>query len=143
MSLRFHIQYPSNDFIVKQYYGSTVWKKPCHEKTCYAICEQQRRRSAYASVQSDQRLCFRCLDSNTSSFYIQNFKPLPSFCGCSGQFESTLVENPEDRISCDVARISIGPGQVRKRVLCHMRTTKAQISLHIRAVWSAPLLFAA
>ena len=30
---------------------------------------------------------------------------------------------------------------MRKRVLCHMRTTKAQISLRIRAVWSAPLLF--
>ena len=27
--------------------------------------------------------------------------------------------------------------------LCHMWTTKAQISLHIRAVGSAPLLFAA
>ena len=32
---------------------------------------------------------------------------------------------------------------MRKCVLCHMRTTKAQISLRIRAVWSAPLLFAA
>ena len=33
-----------------------------------------------------------------------------------------------------------GPGQVlRKRVLCQMRTPKVQI----RAVWSAPLLFAA
>ena len=30
-----------------------------------------------------------------------------------------------------------------KGLLCHMRTTKAQISLRIRAVWSAPLLFAA
>ena len=30
-----------------------------------------------------------------------------------------------------------------ENVLCHMRTTKAQISLRIRAVWSAPLLFAA
>ena len=29
----------------------------------YAICELQRRRPACASVQSDQRLCFRCLDS--------------------------------------------------------------------------------
>ena len=28
---------------------------------------------------------------------------------------------------------------MRKCVLCHMRTTKAQISLRIRAVWSAPL----
>ena len=27
--------------------------EPRHEKTCYAICEQQRRRSACASVQSD------------------------------------------------------------------------------------------
>ena len=32
---------------------------------------------------------------------------------------------------------------MRKGVLCHMRTTKAQISLCIRAVWSAPLLFTA
>ena len=31
---------------------------------------------------------------------------------------------------------------MRERVLFHMRT-KAQISLRIRAVWSAPLLFAA
>ena len=30
-----------------------------------------------------------------------------------------------------------------KTCLCHMRTTKAQISLHIHAVWSALLLFAA
>ena len=30
---------------------------------------------------------------------------------------------------------------MRKSVLCHMRTTKAQISLRIRAVWSAPLFF--
>ena len=32
---------------------------------------------------------------------------------------------------------------MRKCVLCHMQTTKAQISLRIPAVWSAPLLFAA
>ena len=30
-----------------------------------------------------------------------------------------------------------------KTCFCHMRTTKAQISLRIRAVWSAPLLLAA
>ena len=33
-------------------------RKPVH-----TICEQQRRRSAFASAQSDQRLCFRCLNS--------------------------------------------------------------------------------
>ena len=32
---------------------------------------------------------------------------------------------------------------MRKPVLCHMWTKKANISLRIRAVWSAPLLFAA
>ena len=37
---------------------SHVMRKPV-----YAICEQQRRRSACASAQSDQHLCFRCLDS--------------------------------------------------------------------------------
>ena len=31
--------------------------EPRHEKTCFCICEQQRRRSACASAQSDQRLC--------------------------------------------------------------------------------------
>ena len=35
--------------------------------------------------------------------------------------------------------LNLQMGQVeRKRVLCHIRTTNAQISLHIRAVWSAP-----
>ena len=38
-----------------------------------------------------------------------------------------------------------GPREPRheKTCLCHMRTTKAQISLRNRAVRSAPLLFAA
>ena len=38
--------------------------------------------------------------------------------------------------------IQLSPA-MRQGVLCHMRTTKAQISLRFRAVWSAPLLFAA
>ena len=55
-------------------------------------------------AQSDQRLCFRCLDSiyNTSTFYTRNFKPLPNLCG---RFESTQVANPEDRFSRDCAKI--------------------------------------
>ena len=42
-----------------------------------------------------------CLYSIISSFYIRNFKPLASSCGCAGRFESTLVANPEDRFYCD------------------------------------------
>ena len=68
-----------------------VMRKPVH-----AICEQQRRRSACASAQSDQRLCCSLpRQYNNSSFYIRNFKPLPSFCGCAGWFESYLVKTPK------------------------------------------------
>ena len=35
--------------------------EPHHEKSCFAICEQQMRRSACASVQSDQHLCYLLL----------------------------------------------------------------------------------
>ena len=40
--------------------------------------------------------------------YIHNFKPLPSFYGCTDRFESTLVANPEDRFSRDVAHVHTG-----------------------------------
>ena len=39
------------------------------------------------------------------SFFIRNFKPLPSFCDCAGRFESTLVANPEDKFSRDEAQL--------------------------------------
>ena len=84
------------------------WTKMSHvmRKPVYAIYEQQRRRSACASAQSDQRLCCSLPRSHdTSSFYTPNFQPLPSFCGCAGWFESTLVANPEDRFSHDEAQI--------------------------------------
>ena len=32
--------------------------EPRHEKPCFAIYEQQRRRSAFASAQSDHRRCY-------------------------------------------------------------------------------------
>ena len=75
-------------------------------KLAFAICEHQTKRSACASAQSDQGFCYPLLrQDNTSSFYIQNFKPLASFCCCAGQFESYLVGNPEDRFSRDEAHI--------------------------------------
>ena len=50
-------------------------------------------RSACASTQSDQHLCWLLHRKyNTSSFYIRNFKLLPSFCGCAGRLESYLSE---------------------------------------------------
>ena len=68
---------------------SSTWNKLSHVKwkPVYAICEQQRRRSACASAQSDQRLCFSLPRKyNISSFYIRNLKPLASLCGWAGQW---------------------------------------------------------
>ena len=60
----------------------------------YVICEQQRRRSACASAQSDKRLCCLLLRwYNISRFCSRNFKTLASFCGCAGRFVSGLVGN--------------------------------------------------
>ena len=42
-------------------------------------------------------------DETDFSFYIQNFKTLAGFCGCAGQFGSSLVANPLDRFSRDEA----------------------------------------
>ena len=65
------------------------------------MCEQQRRRSACASVQSDQHLCCSLpRQNNISSFYIGNFMNL-----VADRFESYLVRNPKDRFSRDEAHV--------------------------------------
>ena len=82
-------------------------------KPVYAICEQHRCRSACAFAQSDRHLCCSLpRQYNISSFYIQNFKPLASFCGCAGRFESYLVANPENRFSRDKAHIDVSCSQI-------------------------------
>ena len=67
-------------------------------KSVYNICEQQRRRSACASAQSDQHLCCSLPSFNISSFYIWNFKPLASLCSWTGRFESYLVTNSRRQV---------------------------------------------
>ena len=72
----------------------------------YAICEQQRRRSACASAQSDQHLyCSLPRQYDIFSIYIGNFMTLASFFSWADRFESYLVENPEDRFSRDEAHM--------------------------------------
>ena len=74
-------------------------------KRVYAICEQQRYRSACASAQSDQRICFRCLGS---------IMPLVSIYEISSLFLAFVAEQTglslpwsqiPDRFSHDVAQI--------------------------------------
>ena len=82
------------------FYSSTIWGNVSlgMRKPVYATCEQQRRRSACTSAQSDQHLCCSLPRYyNISSFYIRNFKTLATFCSWPGWFESYLVANPEDR----------------------------------------------
>ena len=67
----------------------------------YVISEQQRRRSACASAQSDQHLCFAAkivwdvflLYPDISLLYLESFKILASLCSWVGWFESYLVKN--------------------------------------------------
>ena len=74
-------------------------------KPVYTICKQQRRRSACASVQSDQRLCFSLPGYyNTSAYY--SFKILAGLCSRAGRFVSYQVGNPKDRFSLDEAQLS-------------------------------------
>ena len=68
------------------------WAGPW-ENVSYVICEQQRRRSDCASAQSDQRLCFCCLDSIISLDSIAEISRLASLCSCAGRFVSGLVGN--------------------------------------------------
>ena len=59
--------------------------------------------------------------------------------GCAGWSASFLFVHGLNRFCLNMAQLS---QVMRKCVLWYMRTTKVQISLRIRAVWSAPLLFA-
>ena len=44
--------------------------------------------------------------NHPSASYIQNFKPLTIFCGCTARLVFDLVENHRVRVSCDLAQIS-------------------------------------
>ena len=69
-------------------------------KHVFVICEQQRRKSACTSAQSDQRLCFSLpRQCNISSFYMQNLKPPASLCSWEGQFESYWLQTPKTGFS--------------------------------------------
>ena len=80
---------------------SLVMRKPD-----FYICENKDADQLRGNREADQRLCFRHTDSTipllpTSEF----FKPLAIFCGCTDQFVSDLVGNPEDRFSHNEAHI--------------------------------------
>ena len=68
-------------------FSDTIWARLC-ENLSYAICEQQRWRSACTSAQSDQHLCCSLLrEYDMSTCFIQRFKILASFCSWAGWFD--------------------------------------------------------
>ena len=69
----------------------------------YAICEQQRRRSACASAQSDQRLCLRCLDTVMSLVSVTKISSL-MLASVAAQ-AGLCLETPEDTFRRVVAQI--------------------------------------
>ena len=72
-------------------------------KLVFAICEQQKRRLAYASAQSDQRLCYSIIPlvsiSEISSLELASEAAHASLC-------LTWSQTPEDRFSRDLAHIT-------------------------------------
>ena len=78
--------------------------EPLREKTCFTICEQQRRRSICVSAQSDQRLCCSRL-SIIPILAKSKISRLKLVSVAAQGFESYLVANPEDMFSPDVAQI--------------------------------------
>ena len=76
------------------------------EKLSSGVCEQQRRRPACASAQSDQRLCYSLFGKyHINACYKWNFNFLASHCSWAGWFESHFVGNPEDRFSHVAAQL--------------------------------------
>ena len=94
-------QYYNFTFICANFISANIWARPW-ENVSYAIFEQQRRRSASASAQSDQCLCCSLIRLyKICRFFSQNFKTLASFCGCTDRFVSGLVGNSRRHVlSC-------------------------------------------
>ena len=74
-------------------------------KPAVCICENkgadQLRNGA-----ADQGLCFRYIDSTIPLLpKSEVFKPLAIFCGCTAEFVSYLIVNPEDRFYHDAAEM--------------------------------------
>ena len=83
--------------------------EPRHEKTVFfCICENKDADQLRGNREADQRLCFRYIGSTIPQLSKSNdFKPLAIFCGCTAQFVSDLVENPEDQFSHNEAQLII------------------------------------
>ena len=70
------VQWAESDFLPQQTHRDVCQVSHVMTKPAFAICEQQRHRSACASAQSDHRLCCLLLRKYISCFFMCNFKTL-------------------------------------------------------------------
>ena len=78
------------------------------ENLSLGVHEQQRRRPACASAQSDHRLCYSHFGKyQIWACYRQNFDFLASLCSWWDWFESRFVGNPEDQFCWVKAHIKL------------------------------------
>ena len=76
------------------------------ENLSSGVWEQQRRRPACASTQSDQRPCYSLFGNyHIKACHKRNFNCLASPCSLAGWFESHFDGNPEDKFCCYLAQI--------------------------------------
>ena len=84
-----------------------IWASS-RENLSSVVFEQQRRRPACASTQSDQRLCYSLFEITISKLATSdNFDFIASLCSCGDLFESHFVGDPEDRFSRDEAHMRL------------------------------------
>ena len=124
------------------------------ENLSSGVCEQQRRRPACASAQSDQHLCYSlCGKYHIWTCSRWNFNFLASPCSCGDWFELALSETRRHVLSrrgpfCEcfkemkVFHIPHMSRDMRFPTIWYVRPARAQTSLRLRAVWSEPLLVA-
>ena len=105
-----------------EYCWSHVMRKPV-----YAMCEQQRHRSAWSLISV---FVVRCLDS-ISTCYSQNFKTLgqASLISWAGRFESFLVANPDNPHIRHILSWRLGHENIFMAILPHPLIQEEQLSV--------------
>ena len=92
-------------------YCAYIWAST-RENLSSGVCEQQKRRPACASGQTDQRLCYWLIGKyHILTCYRREFNFLASLCSLAGWFESHHVRNPEDRFSRNEAHLRVQESQ--------------------------------
>ena len=81
--------------------------EPRHEKKqIFAYVKTKAQNSCAVAAQLISAFVFATQIVHPSSIQIRDFKLLPIFCGCTGQFVSDLVGNTETRFSHVAAHLT-------------------------------------